>query len=292
MKERILKTLSAWRLTLGAMLLITAISLPTRVEAASLTLTWTQDSTNVDGFKIERSNGSTYAEVATAGASVRSYTDSGLVSGTTYCYRVRSFNSAEYSDYSNQDCATAPPTLMLSKAGVGSGTVNSTPTGINCGSDCSHAYSADTVVTLSATPLPGSIFAGWSGGTCTGTGVCGFVVYGDTSVTATFDLQPSRTVTLISPSGAITSSTPTYTWNALAHADWYFLWVENSPADIYFGEGYAPSDAGCASGTGTCSVTASTVLTPGETYWSWVRSGYLDGSVGPWSNRMSFTVMP
>lgn len=288
--DRQIRRADPLKLALILVLLIIAITLPMQVEAASLTLTWTEDSTDIAGFKIERSNGSTYAEIATAEATARSYTDSGLVSGTTYCYKVRSFNSAGYSDYSNLDCATAPPTLMITNTGTGSGTVTSSPPGTNCSTDCSVPYSADTIVTLTATPAAGSIFAGWSGGTCTGTGVCGFVVYADTSVTATFDLQPSRTATLISPSGAITTGTPTYTWNALADANWYYLWV--SSAEIYFEEVYTPSDAGCASGTGTCSVTPSTVLPPGDTYWWWIQSLYVDGSVGPWSSSMSFTVVP
>lgn len=290
--DRQIRRADPLKLALILVLLITAITLPMQVEAASLTLTWTEDSTDIDGFKIERSSGSTYAEIATAEATARSYTDSALVSGTTYCYRVQSFNSAGYSDYSNLDCATAPPTLIITNTGTGSGTVTSSPPGTDCTTDCSVPYSSDTLVTLTATPAAGSIFAGWSGGTCTGTGVCAFVVYADTSVTATFNLDPVPGVaSLISPSGTITNATPTYTWYAVAGAAWYYLWVEDSTG-AWFDQWYTASDAGCASGTGTCSVTPSTVLPPGDTYWWWIQSLYADGSVGPWSSSMSFTVVP
>ena len=43
-----------------------------------------------------------------------------------------------------------PFTLSVTKAGTGSGTVSSNPAGINCGADCSEAYSPGTVVTLTA----------------------------------------------------------------------------------------------------------------------------------------------
>jgi Divergent InlB B-repeat domain/FG-GAP-like repeat len=57
--------------------------------------------------------------------------------------------------------------LTISKGGTGSGTVASSPAGINCGSDCSQSYTNGTVVALSATSAPGSIFSGWSGSGCT-----------------------------------------------------------------------------------------------------------------------------
>ena len=39
-------------------------------------------------------------------------------------------------------------TLTVAKAGTGSGTVTSSPAGINCGADCSEPYNSGTVVTL------------------------------------------------------------------------------------------------------------------------------------------------
>ncbi|HTE42091.1 MAG TPA: S8 family serine peptidase, partial [Steroidobacteraceae bacterium] len=51
--------------------------------------------------------------------------------------------------------------------GSGSGTIVSTPGGIDCPTDCVEAYPGDSVVTLVATPTPGSDFDGWSGA-CSG----------------------------------------------------------------------------------------------------------------------------
>src|SRR5205823_4903352 len=72
-------------------------------------------------------------------------------------------------------------TLAISKAGAGSGTVTSMPTGITCGTDCS-SYASGTAVTLTATPAADAIFTGWSGGGCTGTGACTVTLTNATTV--------------------------------------------------------------------------------------------------------------
>jgi hypothetical protein len=61
--------------------------------------------------------------------------------------------------------------LTVTKQGSGSGSVTSSPPGINCGADCDEAYANATAVTLTATPDAGSIFTGWLGA-CTGVGAC------------------------------------------------------------------------------------------------------------------------
>lgn len=74
--------------------------------------------------------------------------------------------------------------LTVTKAGAGSGTVTSTPAGINCGGTCSSFYNFGTTITLTAAPSSGT-FVGWSGG-CTGTGTCIVSITAATSVTANF----------------------------------------------------------------------------------------------------------
>jgi len=54
-------------------------------------------------------------------------------------------------------------TLTVTKTGVGTGTVASSPAGINCGTACSAAYLDGTTVTLTATPSMLSVFIGWTG---------------------------------------------------------------------------------------------------------------------------------
>ena len=82
----------------------------------------------------------------------------------------------------------------MAKAGTGSGTVTSSPAGINCGADCSAPYDPGTVVTLAAAPAAESSFVGWSGA-CTGTASCQVTMDAAMAVTATFNprhLRPDR----------------------------------------------------------------------------------------------------
>jgi hypothetical protein len=78
--------------------------------------------------------------------------------------------------------------LSVFKAGTGSGTVTSTPTGINCGEACSAEFEAGKVVTLTPTAAVGSEFTGWSGA-CSGTGSCQVTMSEARSVTASFALE-------------------------------------------------------------------------------------------------------
>jgi hypothetical protein len=62
------------------------------------------------GFKIERktSAGGTYAQIDTVPANQATYSDTTVEEGTEYFYRVRAFNSAGNSTYSNEASATTP----------------------------------------------------------------------------------------------------------------------------------------------------------------------------------------
>jgi peptidoglycan/xylan/chitin deacetylase (PgdA/CDA1 family) len=78
--------------------------------------------------------------------------------------------------------------LSVIPAGNGSGTVTSSPTGIDCGATCSASFNYNTPVTLTATPAAGSTFTGWSGEGCSGTGTCEVTMSAARSVTANFSL--------------------------------------------------------------------------------------------------------
>jgi phospholipase C len=91
---------------------------------------------------------------------------------------------------------TAPPT--------GSGTVTSSPAGINCPGTCSASFTQNTQVTLTATPAANFTFTGW-GGACSGTKTCVVNMTAAESVSATFTAQFGVTVT-VTGSGTVTSS--------------------------------------------------------------------------------------
>ena len=80
-------------------------------NAAQLSLSWADNSKDEEGFRIERKKDKQdkYEEIATVAPNVTSYTDLSAQAGTKYCYRVRAFNAAGSSTYSQEICATAPP---------------------------------------------------------------------------------------------------------------------------------------------------------------------------------------
>jgi hypothetical protein len=202
------------RFCLGfGLLLVLIISTESRfAEAASLSLNWADNSSNETGFTIERKTGTngTFAQITTVGANVRSYIDSTLANSTTYCYRVRAYNSSANSAYSNEMCGTttAPVfNLTLTRSGTGSGTVTSSPSGINCGTTCAANYNSGQMVALSAVPASGSTFAGWSGNADCSDG--SVTMNANIACTATFNALPQYTLTISKSgtgSGTVTSS--------------------------------------------------------------------------------------
>lgn len=70
-----------------------------------------------------------------------------------------------YAVRANQGPRAAPlaPRLTLTTGGTGTGTIGTTDGQIACGADCTHAYTAGAVVTLTAAAASGSSFAGWVG---------------------------------------------------------------------------------------------------------------------------------
>jgi hypothetical protein len=87
--------------------------------------------------------------------------------------------------YTVAAAVVAGDTLSVAREGTGSGTVQGT--GIACPPTCTHSYPPATEVTLTETPAPGSRFAGWSGGGCSGSATtCAVTLTADAVVTATF----------------------------------------------------------------------------------------------------------
>lgn len=110
--------------------------------------------------------------------------DGGGCSGTGDCAVVLDSTKTVKAGF-----AKVNKTLTVAKAGAGTGTVTSDPAGISCGTDCAEAYTVNTGVALTATADSNSLFAGWSGGGCSGTGNCSVTLSSDTTVTATFNLN-------------------------------------------------------------------------------------------------------
>ena len=76
------------------------------LSASQISLSWTDNSDNAMGFKIERSNiqDGGFTQIGTATST--EFVNSGLTAATTYYYRVRAYNAAGDSAYSNTASAT------------------------------------------------------------------------------------------------------------------------------------------------------------------------------------------
>jgi C1A family cysteine protease len=100
-------------------------------------------------------------------------------------------------------------TLTVSKGGNGTGTVTSAPSGIQCGSSCSAAFTTNASVTLTAVAASGSSFEGW-GGACSGSSsTCTVKMSTGQKVTANFTLHSTAATPTIKPSGGTYGSAQT-----------------------------------------------------------------------------------
>ncbi|EDP75942.1 SBBP repeat-containing protein [Hydrogenivirga sp. 128-5-R1-1] len=84
-------------------------------------------------------------------------------------------------------------TLTVTMSGNGTGSVTSSPGGIDCGSDCSETYAANSNITLSVTPSADSSFGGW-GDACSGCGTnttCVVTMSTDKTCVAAFNIPGS-----------------------------------------------------------------------------------------------------
>ena len=144
-------------------------------------------------------------------------------------------------------------TLSLTIAGSGSGSVTSSPSGINCASGCSASYDTGTEVTLTAAPASGSTFASWSGACGGNSQTTSVTMDAARSCTATFDVEQQETATLnVTVTGAGSGT------------------VTSSPSGIS-----CPSGCSASYDTGT-EVTLTAAPASGSTFASW--SGACGGS--------------
>jgi hypothetical protein len=90
----------------------------------------------------------------------------------------------------------------------GSSTVTITPAGITCGNQCNAYFNPGTSITLTAQATSGSTFTGWTGGGCQGTGTCTVTLNSDTTVTATFMVNPVNGI-CGTPNGQTFTTAPT-----------------------------------------------------------------------------------
>jgi uncharacterized repeat protein (TIGR01451 family)/uncharacterized repeat protein (TIGR02543 family) len=148
--------------------------------------------------------------------------------------------------------------LTVSKTGTGTGLVfsDSPTSGIDCGSDCSEAYSNGVQVALIAVANPGTTFIGWTGD-CTGTSaVCNVTMSAARNVTAVFDLTPFDLALSFAGAGAgsVVSAPGGISCNANCTAGFAPTTVVTLTPTPAAGSAFTGWSGAC-SGTGACLVT-------------------------------------
>jgi hypothetical protein len=129
---------SSYSNELTVITLLNTVSAPsnlaiTVVDHTQLKLTWTDNSGDEAGFRIERSTdgGTTYARVQTVAANSVEYTDTGLTPATAYTYRVRANGAG---------CDSAPTASV---------TASTPPEPVTAPSNLTGRALSDTEITLS-----------------------------------------------------------------------------------------------------------------------------------------------
>lgn len=113
----------------------------TSVSASQIDLAWQDHSGIESGFRIERKDGlgGAWQEIAIVGASVTTYSDTGLAPSSLYVYRVRAYNGGTNSAYSNESGARTQQALytvngQVTDQGAGIGGVLMSVSGVNIAS--------------------------------------------------------------------------------------------------------------------------------------------------------------
>lgn len=104
------------------------------ISSSQNDLSWTDNSSNEDGFKVERSINSVsgpWTQIATTSANAVSYSDTGLTADQTYFYRVRAFNSGANTGYTNTDFAVTATVIPNDPSNLSGAVASSTDVILN-----------------------------------------------------------------------------------------------------------------------------------------------------------------
>ena len=190
----------------------------------------------------------------------------GGCSGTGVC-SVNASQSPFVTAIFDLNTPDTPRSLSVSLVGQGSGGVSSNDQAINCEPDCNASYSNGETVTLTAQAESGSVFQGWQGGGCSGTGTCIVTMSTSRSVSAAFALDTGnqdRTLSVSlagNGSGAVTSDDQAISCPETCSATYDGTQVVSLVATAANGSVFQGWQGGGCSGTGSCTVTLDQSLT-------------------------------
>ena len=98
----------------------------TAVSSTKINLAWTDNSSNEDGFKIEKKTGAgAFGQIVTVGPDVTTYSNAFLMPNTEYTYQVRAYRGSTNSGYAVSSPVTTPP-LPADPTGLTATPVSST----------------------------------------------------------------------------------------------------------------------------------------------------------------------
>jgi hypothetical protein len=166
------------------------------ISLDAITVTWQDNSEGETGFAVDRklTTDTDFTELVVVDPNTVTYTDSTVLVGESYVYRVRvlGLDGGEAVSPETQPVTPAPGesaslTIVFASDSTGSGSVSSSPEGLSCtlaeGGICQANFPVGNTVTLTATPEPLSAFAGW--------------VEGCESTSTTCDVQLTESKTIV-----------------------------------------------------------------------------------------------
>jgi hypothetical protein len=270
-------------------------------SSSQINLAWTDNASNETGFSIERApdvagGAGTYAPIATAGANITSYFDTGLTASTSYWYRVRAVNAGGNSTYSNAISAATqaapPPPPPVAPSGLTLTASSSTQinlawtdnsadeTGFSIerapdNGGTSGTYAVVTTVAANVTSYQNT---GLTAGTTYWYRVRAFSANGNSTYTT------AASVATLAPPPPLPAAPSALTLGAASPTQINVSWTDNSSDETSFTIERAPDVAGGAGtfavvGTVGANVTvySNTGLTPATIYWYRVQASNANG---------------
>ena len=146
--------------------------------------------------------------------------------------------------------------LAVTRSGTGSGTVTSTPSGLSCGTSCTSAFSAGSSVVLTAAPVAGSTFAGWSGACAGPLTTCSVTMDQAKNVSASFSGSAFSLSVSVGAGGGVVASDPVGIYCGASCASAYGSGtLVTLTATPEVSAAFAGWSGACTNTTGTCTVT-------------------------------------
>lgn len=174
---------------------------------------------------------------------------------------------AQISGFYNLNFDPRRAVVTVTAAGSGSGTVTSTPPGIDCGAICQAPFPSGAAVTLAATPAAGSVFAGWTGDADCADGLIAATASRD--CTATFNDMVEAFVLVVTKGGAgdgVVASLPAGIQCGVDCAVPYYRATVLNLTAIPESDSVFAGWSGACSGTGSCAVTMDAAKTVTATF--------------------------